>query len=65
MYGRTGLIGDEWPRSNRMGEFKRWTDEANRSDERLRFYHVSEVKRWTTEILSQGKETCGNEGVGF
>ena len=38
-----GNKADEWPRSNRAGE----------------------VKRWKAEIISQGKETCRNEGVGF
>lgn len=65
MDGRTRLTGDEWMRSNRKGEVKRWMDEANRSDERLRSYHVGEVKRWMVEIISRGKETCGNEGASF
>lgn len=65
MYGWTRLTGDEWLRFIHAGEVKRWTDKANRSNERLRSYCAGEVKRWTLEIISWGKEMCGNEGVVF
>ena len=56
---------DEWLRSYCVCEVKRWTDEANRSDEWLRSYLMGVVKRWMAEIISGGKETCGNEGASF
>jgi len=63
--GQTRLTRDEWPKSNRASEVKRWMDKANRSNERLRSYRADEVKRWTAEIISREKETCENEGASF